>query len=97
MMLEIQLLWLLCPAALQAYKQAAAAAEDANTCLGMVLEALTGDRDPPFDLSLCRQLAPQLRRLQAALAGCCDALAAAVEGAAPFEAALGRLAELEGR
>ena len=47
MMLEIQLLWLLCPAALQAYKQAAAAAEDANTCLGMVLEALTGDRDPP--------------------------------------------------
>lgn len=82
---------------MQAYKQAAAAAEDADTCLCMMLQALSRERHPPFDTSLCRQLAPQLRALQAALAGCCDGLAATVEGSLPFGAALARLAELEAR
>ncbi|KAL4420527.1 hypothetical protein ABPG75_010183 [Micractinium tetrahymenae] len=79
----------------KAYKQAAAAAEDADTCLAIMLEALSGNRAKPFDLSLCRQLAPQLRGLQAALAGCCEALAATVEGRLLFGEALQRLAELE--
>jgi hypothetical protein len=46
---------------------------------------------------LCRQLAPQLRAVQAALAKCCEGLACVVEQKEQFTDALAYLAELESR
>lgn len=88
----------------------AQAAASANTCLSLLLASLlrrhqreaaaaTPGAPPPakqaFDLSLCRQLAPQLRALAAALRGCCDGLAAALEGSTPLQQALAQLEQLE--
>ncbi|PSC68863.1 ribonuclease III isoform A [Micractinium conductrix] len=94
----------------RAYKRMAQAAASANTCLSLLLASLlrrhqreaaaaTPGAPPPakqaFDLSLCRQLAPQLRALAAALRGCCDGLAAALEGSTPLQQALAQLEQLE--
>ena len=48
-------------------------------------------------MSLCRQLAPQLRALQAALVKCCEGLACVVEQKEQFVGALAYLTELESR
>lgn len=88
-------------AVLQPYKRAKGLASEANTCLSLALRWLAGRPGEPrsreLDLGLCHQVAPQLRAVQAALAACCEGLAAAIEDAAPFAAALGSLRELDSR
>lgn len=61
-----------------AYKRATAQAAAAETCLSLALRWAAGTRRP-LDRGLCRQLAPQLRAMQAAVGGLCEALARAVE------------------
>jgi hypothetical protein len=84
------------PRLLQAYKRAVSAAAAADTCLGLVL-AWLARRRRPLDTSVCRQMAPHLRAVQAAMLGCCHALAAVVEDKQTPVAALEQLVELENR
>eukprot|EP00887_Chlorella_sp_A99_P002884 scaffold6.g2884.t1 len=85
---------------LRAPRRALAAAGDAaslaESSLALLLRVLARERGAPDpDLGACRLLAPQLRRVGAALRGCCAALAGLVSAGAPMADALARLRELE--
>lgn len=78
-----------------AYKHATAHAAAAEACLSLALRWATATRRP-LERGLCLQLAPQLRGVQAALSGLCEALASAVEQRAPPNAVVAALQQLEG-
>ncbi len=80
-----------------AYKRATTQAAAAETCLSLALRWAAANRRP-LDRGLCRQLAPQLRAMQVAVAGLCEALAGAVEQWAPASTAVvAALEQLERR
>ena len=95
---------------MQVFSRLAACASTCATCAGIMLRPLARAAAPqldalgvelplalPLDLSACRELAPQLRTVAAAVSGCCEALAGVLGRGAAFEVALAQLRALEAR